>query len=643
MTQILCILLALWSSLLCHLILQLAYSHKRLQEPPIRGSSNASASSLKTPNPTNPATLKYKDPNLTGCYAGTGGSTTITLTSGDAYFGSSEIVVGAQPQTLSYSCSDFFKLNWQFAAHVMNSFAESPSCASYARDINERQKAPYNSRAPNLFIPPGVQNGFAHKPYQCCGGCKFGVQAVQVLHWSTTTSECLHSNATITSYVESIPRSSQLSSPADTSQSLAAKFAVVDGSTLEFPSLYLAIHGAISVYDSCGDKGRIHYNPTVAIPDGGLSTISWASNLVQLGGFPPHTGAYDPAACRTYGIDNGTTLSWSNGLSSWTTSVSYNMGPPYNPILLPPEQLTALDPQWEACTAWDNYGNDAYDVFWGLYDPPRALTAEPALVEPSTTSPGSTARPTSPAPQPAASILPTDPKVTAMPHIDPSPSHTQAGSTDQDNPDPGLASLILAPFQKGSNNGLDGPAVPTESIASPNGNPLASPVPSPEANNPDSYPSQQQNHGNSVPNPDPPTTISSQHPLDALGNNPPILTIDGTAYTANRDPQYIINSLVLSPGSPAAYVDGFTYSLAPSTTPPPNIASVLSALSSLKNGPILTINGNTYTANSASHYIVGSQTLTPGGPAITVDNVAYALPSSPTAIISGSSTIPLDP
>ena len=177
------------------------------------------------------------------------------------------------------------------------------------------------------------------------------------------------------------------------------------------------------------------------------------------------------------------------------------MGPPYNPILLPPEKLTALDPQWEACTAWDNYGDDAYDVFYGLYDPPRALTAAAALIEPSTTSPSPTARHTSLAPQPAASILPTDPKITARPHIDPSPSHTQAGSPDQDSPDAGLTNFILAPFQKGSNKGLDGPAVPTESTASP--------VTGPGANNPDPSPSQHQNHGNSMPNPEPPTTESS--------------------------------------------------------------------------------------------------------------------------------------
>lgn len=524
----------------------------------------------------------------------------------------------------------------------MNSFAESPSCASYARDWEEWQKAPYNLREPDPFYPPGVLNGFAHRPYRCCGGCKFGVPVVQVLHWSTRTAECLHSNATITPYVKSIPQSTQISSPLDTSQLPAAEFAIVDGSTLEFPSLYLAIQGAVSVYDSCGIKGSIHYNPTIAVTPGGLSTISWPNNLVQFGGFPPHTGAYDPAACPTYGLDNGTTKSYSIGLSSQTTSVLYNMGPPYNPILLPPEQLTALDPQWEACTAWDNFGNDAYDVFYGLYDPPRVLTAAPALVEPSTTSPGPITRHTSPAPQPAASISPTDPKITAGPYIGPSSSRPPAGSPDQDSHNAGLANFILAPFQKGSIKGVDGPAVPTESIASPNSNSLASAGLGPGADNPDSSPSQHQNDGDLMPNLDTPTTKSSPNLPDPLENSPPVLTIDDTAYNVNRDPHYI-NSLKLSPGGPMGNINGFAYSLAPSTTLPPSIAGILSAVSSLKNGPILTINGKTYTADSASHYVVGTQTLTPGGLAITVDNVVYALPSSPTAILSGSSTIPLDP
>lgn len=48
-------------------------------------------------------------------------------------------------------------------------------------------------------------------------------------------------------------------------------------------------------------------------------------------------------------------------------------------------------------------------------------------------------------------------------------------------------------------------------------------------------------------------------------------------------------------------------------------------------------------ADSASQYIIGSQTLIPNGPTITVNNMPYALPSSPTAIMSGGSIIALDP
>lgn len=665
---------------------------------PVTSSSNALASSLPSPTPTYPATLKYKDPKLTGCYAGTGGSTIITLTSGDAIYGSPLILVGAEPQTLSYSCSDFFALDLK-AWHISASFAESPACASYAKDFEEWQSPPYKPQVPGpLEYVPGVQNGDAHIPFLCCGGCKFGIPAVQALYWSTTTvDECFHSNATITSYVSSVAQSSQIPSFAGASQPQAAKFAVVDGSTLEFPSLYLAIHGAVSVYNKCGVRGDMHYNPTIAIPPGGLSTISWPGNVVQLAGYPPETGVFDPAACRTYGLDNGSTTSWLNGLSSWTTSVSYSMGPPYNPILLPPEQLTALDPQWEACTAWDNYGNDAYDVFFGLYDPPRALNVAPALVEPLTTSPDPTARQTSPAPQPAASISSTDPKITAKPPTDPSPSHTQAGSPDGESPDPGLAGFILQPFQGDPTKGVGGPALPTENIVSPNQNPPASPGPDAGTNRPDSNLPQDQDQGNIMPSQDPPTTSSGQNPVDShlnpglllinpgqgLGDNSPgpspafitisntpfylpppstitssgirlispnplettlpILEIDGAAYTANRDSQYIIDSQTISPGGPTVHINGFAYSLAPSTTPPPSIASIISAISSSKNGPVITINGKTYYADSASQYVVGSQTLTPGGPAITIGNVPYALPSSPTAIISGSSTIPLDP
>lgn len=144
----------------------------------------------------------------------------------------------------------------------------------------------------------------------------------------------------------------------------------------------------------------------------------------------------------------------------------------------------------------------------------------------------------------------------------------------------------------------------------------------------------------------PPTTsfssavnIISPNPLK---NDPPILSIDDGTYTANKASQYIISNQVLSAGGSTINVNGIRYSIAPSVTPSPEIASISSFLLQHK-APLLTIDGQTYTADSASRYIIGSQTLIPGGPTVTINKVPYALPSSVTAIISNAHTKALDP
>ncbi|OAL49795.1 hypothetical protein IQ07DRAFT_680206 [Pyrenochaeta sp. DS3sAY3a] len=49
--------------------------------------------------------------------------------------------------------------------------------------------------------------------------------------------------------------------------------------------------------------------------------------------------------------------------------------------------------------------------------------------------------------------------------------------------------------------------------------------------------------------------------------------------------------------------------------------------------PVLTVGSNTVTANSQGQYIIGTQTLNPGGSAITVDGTTYSLGPSGTAIV----------
>ena len=124
-----------------------AYGETQAQASTALSAKNVSASSLQSPLPTDMGTLKYKDPNLTGCYAGTGGSTTFTLTSGDQLKvpgASTYINVLAEPQTFSFSCSEFYQLELPW--RLMTSFAESPVCVSYIQE------------SPDSW-PPGVQNG----------------------------------------------------------------------------------------------------------------------------------------------------------------------------------------------------------------------------------------------------------------------------------------------------------------------------------------------------------------------------------------------------------------------------------------------------------------------------------------------------
>ena len=135
---------------------------------------------------------------------------------------------------------------------------------------------------------------------------------------------------------------------------------------------------------------------------------------------------------------------------------------------------------------------------------------------------------------------------------------------------------------------------------------------------------------------------SSTITLNSAKDKLPSLTIAGVTVTANSASNYIIGTQTLVPGAPSITVNGALYSLAPSATALVSGSSTIPLTSGSSDLPnAVTIGGSTYTANSASQYIIGSQTLIPGGPGISVNGVSYSLAPSATALVSGSSTIPL--
>ena len=543
----------------------------------------------------------------------------------------------------NFSCAEVLfelRLPWR----LKKSFAKSPACASFARDLEEYAISDASSPIPypQNVIPNGVYNGNAHLQYYCCGGCELHVPEIQVLYWSTSSqTACSQPNTTKTS--DAIPplSSNGTQMPTNWGQSDLAIYSVLDGSTLTFPSTYLVIHGAVSVVDRCGVRGKTYTNPIIAVPQGELSTLS-----IGYGAENFSTGSYDPAACRTYGYSNGsTTWFWSYygpGSSSWVSSLYYTLGPPYNPILLPPPQLTALDPEWQACTLWRNLDNDYGDaIYEGLgyaYDPPRALARASAIVDPSTTRPDLAPQPTYSSPQPAGSIPPAAPRVTDKPtavtnsglSTDPSLDPVESDDTPILNADPETNSPESAISGGDPTVAADPDPPEGESDPMTSETDLAAFIIHPF------QPIANENHGGGDP-----ATQTHIISLESSGFDPPTLTIGDSSYTANKASEYVIGSQTISAGGPAIQVSGVLYSLASPTTTLPNIASMQSALSS-NDEPVLTINGKPYTADSASQYIIGSQTLAPGGPTITVNNVPYALPASSAAIISDGGTIALD-
>lgn len=122
------------------------------------------------------------------------------------------------------------------------------------------------------------------------------------------------------------------------------------------------------------------------------------------------------------------------------------------------------------------------------------------------------------------------------------------------------------------------------------------------------------------------------------------IIVGSQTYTENASSQLIIGSQTLQPGGPAITHDGHTISLGSSASSividsSTDITShLLTKTTSIPNiAPVLTLDDQPVTAISASEYIVGSQTLIPGGPAVTFGGTRISLAPSASEVIIGSS------
>ena len=120
-------------------------------------------------------------------------------------------------------------------------------------------------------------------------------------------------------------------------------------------------------------------------------------------------------------------------------------------------------------------------------------------------------------------------------------------------------------------------------------------------------------------------------------------TVGTQIFTANAASQFVAGSQTLVPGAPAITISGTPVSLASSATQVIVGGSTIPILSTISpNPPTAIVNGQTITANSASEFILGGQTIVPGAPAITISGTPYSFPSEPhLSIMVGSKAVPL--
>ncbi|KAG9690297.1 hypothetical protein KCU95_g9066, partial [Aureobasidium melanogenum] len=115
----------------------------------------------------------------------------------------------------------------------------------------------------------------------------------------------------------------------------------------------------------------------------------------------------------------------------------------------------------------------------------------------------------------------------------------------------------------------------------------------------------------------------------ASGN---VLTVGGRTYTAGSGPNFVIGDQTLIPGEAITF-DGTSISLAPDGTAVvvDGVTQTLASAAPTK-AAVLTIGGQTYTAQSGASYVIGGQTLYAGS-AVTIDGTTISLQSGGTAAV----------
>ncbi len=236
-------------------------------------------------------------------------------------------------------------------------------------------------------------------------------------------------------------------------------------------------------------------------------------------------------------------------------------------------------------------------------------------------------------------IQPATPSVAQSPDSVGLSTNSHIGNTNPQPSDQAASSSQYLPGQGSSNPGASNPGASNPGAS----NPGAS---NPGAGNPGSSNPGSSSPGSDKPGSSNPTSTNVGAPPfvpSAPSNEPgslPQITTGISTYAANSNSKYYVGTNTLVPGAQPATLSNTPYSLAPLAS---ELVIGASTIRIGPNAPAITIGNLRFTTDSTSNYVIGTQTLIPGGNAIMIDAVLYSLAPSATAFISGGSTIGLAP
>ena len=144
----------------------------------------------------------------------------------------------------------------------------------------------------------------------------------------------------------------------------------------------MKVEGTMSVHDGCGAIGPSSVDPVYSFDPGELSTFVLPTTTASLG-YLTSMAQLQVAdlECPSMGlakVDIGTT-------TEWGIDYSYELGPPWLPIIAPPSKIIDSNPEWKSrCPGVASKG---YARYVGMYDPPSVLVPAENLVDPKLLQP----------------------------------------------------------------------------------------------------------------------------------------------------------------------------------------------------------------------------------------------------------------